>query len=174
MMAMYDYMYCLYCLCAARTKTWDWRNLLQGFHYQCSSPTAVEVMFCVQAFIVFLKKEKVFSRDFWKQYCCGQCSQVDPIVASFSGGAVGVISSFMIIEINNVKQQEKMRCRYCNGTGRKVLLSLLFMMIQILLFLLFIEIQNFCFLFMVIQNLCPKHAIIESHIHTHINVRNLG
>ncbi|RVW98219.1 Protein ORANGE-GREEN, chloroplastic [Vitis vinifera] len=36
-----------------------------------------------------------------------KCSQVDPIVASFSGGAVGVISSLMIVEINNVKQQEK-------------------------------------------------------------------
>ncbi|XP_034710064.1 protein ORANGE-GREEN, chloroplastic-like [Vitis riparia] len=46
-----------------------------------------------------------------------QLSQVDPIVASFSGGAVGVISSLMIVEINNVKQQEKKRCKYCLGTG---------------------------------------------------------
>ncbi|KAF8396391.1 hypothetical protein HHK36_018008 [Tetracentron sinense] len=44
-------------------------------------------------------------------------SQVDPIVASFSGGAVGVISALMIIEVNNVEQQEKKRCKYCNGTG---------------------------------------------------------
>ncbi|XP_010245730.1 PREDICTED: uncharacterized protein LOC104589196 [Nelumbo nucifera] len=46
-----------------------------------------------------------------------QLSQVDPIVASFSGGAVGVISSLMLIEANNVEQQEKKRCKYCHGTG---------------------------------------------------------
>ncbi|XP_022132435.1 protein ORANGE-LIKE, chloroplastic [Momordica charantia] len=46
-----------------------------------------------------------------------QLSQVDPIVASFSGGAVGVISALMLIEANNVEQQEKKRCKYCNGTG---------------------------------------------------------
>ncbi|KAG9459072.1 hypothetical protein H6P81_003580 [Aristolochia fimbriata] len=46
-----------------------------------------------------------------------QLSQVDPIVASFSGGAVGVISALMLVEVNNVKQQEKKRCRYCCGTG---------------------------------------------------------
>lgn len=44
-------------------------------------------------------------------------SEVDPIVASFSGGAVGVISALMLIEINNVEQQEKKRCKYCHGTG---------------------------------------------------------
>lgn len=46
-----------------------------------------------------------------------QLSQVDPIVASFSGGAVGVISALMLIEANNVKQQEKKRCKYCHGSG---------------------------------------------------------
>lgn len=46
-----------------------------------------------------------------------QLSQVDPIVASFSGGAVGVISALMVLEINNVKQQEKNRCKYCCGAG---------------------------------------------------------
>jgi hypothetical protein len=46
-----------------------------------------------------------------------QLSQVDPIVASFSGGAVGVISALMLIEVNNVEQQEKKRCKYCCGTG---------------------------------------------------------
>uniref|UniRef100_A0A2P2MYU5 Uncharacterized protein n=1 Tax=Rhizophora mucronata TaxID=61149 RepID=A0A2P2MYU5_RHIMU len=46
-----------------------------------------------------------------------QLSQVDPIVASFSGGAVGVISALMLIEANNVEQHEKKRCRYCHGTG---------------------------------------------------------
>jgi hypothetical protein len=45
-------------------------------------------------------------------------SQVDPIVASFSGGAVGVISALMLLEANNVKQQEKKRCKYCHGTGK--------------------------------------------------------
>ncbi|KAH6798887.1 chaperone protein dnaJ-like protein [Perilla frutescens var. frutescens] len=46
-----------------------------------------------------------------------QLSEVDPIVASFSGGAVGVISALMLLEINNVEQQEKKRCKYCHGTG---------------------------------------------------------
>lgn len=46
-----------------------------------------------------------------------QLSEVDPIVASFSGGAVGVITSLMVVELNNVKRQEKQRCRYCHGTG---------------------------------------------------------
>ncbi|KAH7423779.1 hypothetical protein KP509_12G073300 [Ceratopteris richardii] len=46
-----------------------------------------------------------------------QLSEVDPIVASFSGGAVGVISSLMVVEVNNVKQQEQKRCIYCHGTG---------------------------------------------------------
>ncbi|XP_020972357.1 protein ORANGE-LIKE, chloroplastic isoform X1 [Arachis ipaensis] len=46
-----------------------------------------------------------------------QLSQVDPIVASFSGGAVGVISVLMLIEASNVEQQEKKRCKYCHGTG---------------------------------------------------------
>ncbi|GER29565.1 chaperone protein dnaJ-related [Striga asiatica] len=43
--------------------------------------------------------------------------QVDPIVASFTGGAVGVISALMVVEINNVKQQEDKKCKYCLGTG---------------------------------------------------------
>ncbi|EPS67190.1 hypothetical protein M569_07587, partial [Genlisea aurea] len=46
-----------------------------------------------------------------------QLSQVDPIVASFSGGAVGVISALMVVEMNNVKLQEQKRCKYCLGTG---------------------------------------------------------
>ncbi|MQL75268.1 hypothetical protein Taro_007604 [Colocasia esculenta] len=48
-----------------------------------------------------------------------QLSQVDPIVASFSGGAVGVISALMVVEINNVKQQEQKRCKYCLGTDKQ-------------------------------------------------------
>ncbi|XP_078438164.1 protein ORANGE, chloroplastic-like [Wolffia australiana] len=46
-----------------------------------------------------------------------QLSEVDPIVASFAGGAVGVISALMVVEINNVKLQEHKRCKYCIGTG---------------------------------------------------------
>lgn len=36
--------------------------------------------------------------------------QVDPIVASFCGGAVGVLSALMVVEVNNVKKQQKNRC----------------------------------------------------------------
>ncbi|XP_051123070.1 protein ORANGE-GREEN, chloroplastic-like [Andrographis paniculata] len=46
-----------------------------------------------------------------------QLSQVDPIVASFSGGAVGIITALMVVELNNVKQQEHKKCKYCIGTG---------------------------------------------------------
>jgi len=46
-----------------------------------------------------------------------QLSQVDPFVASFTGGAVGVISSLMLIEMNNVKMQAQKRCGYCKGEG---------------------------------------------------------
>lgn len=45
-------------------------------------------------------------------------------MASFSGGAVGVISALMVVEINNVKQQEHKRCKYCLGTGSKWMLSI--------------------------------------------------
>ncbi|CAI5968510.1 unnamed protein product [Closterium sp. NIES-64] len=46
-----------------------------------------------------------------------QLSQVDPIVASFTGGAVGVLSALLVVEVNNVKQQEHKRCMYCHGSG---------------------------------------------------------
>jgi len=46
-----------------------------------------------------------------------QLAQVDPIVASFTGGAVGAISAFFVIEINNVKEQRKKICMYCKGSG---------------------------------------------------------
>ncbi|XP_042390009.1 protein ORANGE-LIKE, chloroplastic-like [Zingiber officinale] len=46
-----------------------------------------------------------------------QLSQVDPIVASFSGGAIGVISALMVLETNNVQLQEKKICKYCHGSG---------------------------------------------------------
>lgn len=46
-----------------------------------------------------------------------QLSQVDPIVASFTGGAVGVLTSLLLVEVNNVKSQAKSRCWYCQGNG---------------------------------------------------------
>ena len=45
-----------------------------------------------------------------------QLSQVDPIVASFCGGAVGVISALLVVEVNNVKEAARKRCLYCAGT----------------------------------------------------------
>jgi RecJ-like exonuclease len=46
-----------------------------------------------------------------------QLAQVDPIVASFCGGGVGVLTALLIVEANNAKMQEKRRCLYCEGTG---------------------------------------------------------
>jgi hypothetical protein len=57
-------------------------------------------------------------------------SEVDPIVASFSGGAVGVISSLMVVEVNNVKQQEQKRCIYCHGTGMVAHMTGLYVLLQ--------------------------------------------
>lgn len=63
--------------------------------------------------VLNLWKTKRFYSFLWLTIC----SEVDPIVASFSGGAVGVISSLIVVEINNVKQQEDKTCKYCHGTG---------------------------------------------------------
>lgn len=38
-----------------------------------------------------------------------QLAQVDPIVASFCGGAVGVLSALLVVEVNNVEKQQKNR-----------------------------------------------------------------
>ncbi|KAL6769244.1 CPL6 [Auxenochlorella protothecoides x Auxenochlorella symbiontica] len=46
-----------------------------------------------------------------------QLADVDPIVASFCGGAVGVLSALLLVEINNAKVHNKQRCLYCEGTG---------------------------------------------------------
>ncbi|KAK9808168.1 hypothetical protein WJX73_004208 [Symbiochloris irregularis] len=46
-----------------------------------------------------------------------QLADVDPIVASFCGGAVGVLSTLMLVESNNSKVQAANRCIYCGGTG---------------------------------------------------------
>ena len=41
------------------------------------------------------------------------CAQVDPIVASFCGGAVGVLSTLLVVEVNNKDRQAAQRCVYC-------------------------------------------------------------
>jgi hypothetical protein len=47
----------------------------------------------------------------------GQLAEVDPIVASFCGGAVGVLSALFIVEANNINTHAIERCFYCQGTG---------------------------------------------------------
>jgi hypothetical protein len=39
-----------------------------------------------------------------------QLAAVDPIVASFCGGAVGAVSALLVVEVDNVKKQQKNRC----------------------------------------------------------------
>eukprot|EP00775_Hariotina_reticulata_P005731 gene5731-5971_t len=46
-----------------------------------------------------------------------QLAEVDPIVASFCGGAVGAVSALLVVEVNNIKQQIHNRCHYCQGAG---------------------------------------------------------
>jgi hypothetical protein len=46
-----------------------------------------------------------------------QLAKVDPIVASFCGGAVGVVSALLVVEVSNIKKQQKTICLYCHGTG---------------------------------------------------------
>ncbi|GMH44287.1 hypothetical protein BSKO_12221 [Bryopsis sp. KO-2023] len=46
-----------------------------------------------------------------------QLAYVDPIVASFCGGAIGVLSAFLIVDANYIKNQQRNRCYYCQGTG---------------------------------------------------------
>lgn len=46
-----------------------------------------------------------------------QLAQVDPIVASFIGGAVGAISALLVVEVKNISAQQAERCLYCTGTG---------------------------------------------------------
>ena len=42
-----------------------------------------------------------------------QLAVVDPIVASFCGGAVGVLTTLLLVEMNNSEMQAKNRCIYC-------------------------------------------------------------
>lgn len=46
-----------------------------------------------------------------------QLAEVDPIVASFCGGAVGVLSALLIVEANNIRSHAMERCFYCQGSG---------------------------------------------------------
>jgi hypothetical protein len=46
----------------------------------------------------------------------GGHNEVEPIVASSFGRIVGVIMSFIVVELNYVKQQEHKHCKYCHGT----------------------------------------------------------
>ena len=46
-----------------------------------------------------------------------QLAAVDPIVASFCGGAVGVLTTLLIVEENNAALVASNRCVYCGGTG---------------------------------------------------------
>lgn len=46
-----------------------------------------------------------------------QLAAVDPIVASFCGGAVGVLTTLLLVEMNNSEMQAKNRCIYC-GVSR--------------------------------------------------------
>jgi len=46
-----------------------------------------------------------------------QLAAVDPIVASFCGGAVGVLTTLLLVELYNSDIQAKNRCIYCGGTG---------------------------------------------------------
>lgn len=44
-------------------------------------------------------------------------ASVDPIVASFCGGAVGVLTTLLIVEYNNAAGVAANRCVYCGGAG---------------------------------------------------------
>jgi len=46
-----------------------------------------------------------------------QLAEVDPIVASFCGGMVGVLSALLVVEINNMKAQAARVCTFCSGSG---------------------------------------------------------
>lgn len=46
-----------------------------------------------------------------------QLAKVDPIVASFCGGAVGSLSTVLIFEISSIQAQQWNRCFYCKGSG---------------------------------------------------------
>jgi len=47
-----------------------------------------------------------------------QLAAVDPIVASFCGGAVGVLTTLLLVELYNSDIQAKNRCIYCGVRSR--------------------------------------------------------
>ena len=49
-----------------------------------------------------------------------------------------MISALMVVEINNVKQQEHKRCKYCLGTGMDVGISPIFLSLVCTFSLLFL------------------------------------
>lgn len=49
-----------------------------------------------------------------------------------------MISALMVVEINNVKQQEHKRCKYCLGTGMDVGISPIFLLLVCTFSLLFL------------------------------------
>lgn len=53
-----------------------------------------------------------------------QLAAVDPIVASFCGGAVGVLTTLLLVELNNSDMQARNRCIYCGVYLHKELLEL--------------------------------------------------
>jgi len=46
-----------------------------------------------------------------------QLAEVDPIVASFCGGMIGVLSALLVVELNNAKEQAAKVCTFCSGMG---------------------------------------------------------
>ena len=50
----------------------------------------------------------------------GQLAAVDPIVASFCGGAVGVLTTLLLVEVNNSDMQARNRCIYCGVSSHSV------------------------------------------------------
>ncbi|KAL5099511.1 hypothetical protein RYX36_003838 [Vicia faba] len=57
-------------------------------------------------------KLNAFIKAKWLIHSLYEYHQVDPIVVSFSGGEVGMVSVLMLIKANIVEQQEKIRCKY--------------------------------------------------------------
>mmetsp|Transcript_16873 Transcript_16873/g.27418 ORF Transcript_16873/g.27418 Transcript_16873/m.27418 type:complete len:399 (+) Transcript_16873:254-1450(+) len=46
-----------------------------------------------------------------------QLAEVDPIVASFCGGMVGVLTALLLVEVNNANAQAASICTFCSGAG---------------------------------------------------------
>ena len=53
-----------------------------------------------------------------------QLAEVDPIVASFCGGAVGALSTLLVIDLNNVRNQQRNRSALGDALSLCIVLSL--------------------------------------------------